>query len=146
MNGVPEPNTTWLSPTRHRTDMNSTTDTAREGRGFPARRQNLFRRSITALFGSARGRIVLSGLTAFVLFQAWLTIMAPDYRGLRFPAESPKFASHTFVSPRTFSCALLSAPWPGIGNRRQHDRGPRCTADRDDSSREALLGSKGRAA
>lgn len=77
MNGVPEPNTTWLSPTRHRTDMNSTTETARERHGFPPRRQNLFRRSITALFGSARGRIVLSGLTAFVLFQAWLTIMAP---------------------------------------------------------------------
>jgi len=77
-----------------------TANAAKEGLGFPPQRRSLLNRFVTALTGTARGRIALLGTAAFLLFQAWLTVTAPGK------------ISGGFDSQRSRHNLLITLPFP----------------------------------
>jgi hypothetical protein len=48
------------------------------------------RRALAALLGTGRGRVLLLVLAAYVVFQAWLSLMAPGKIAEGFDADRPR--------------------------------------------------------
>lgn len=75
--------------------MNSTTPpvSARSAPGgplVPPQRPGLVRLAWAALIGTGRGRILLAALAAYLLFQAWLSLMVPGKIAEGFDPDRPR--------------------------------------------------------
>lgn len=56
----------------------------------PPARLSLIRRALAALVGTGRGRILLAVLATYIVFQAWLSLMASGKITERFDPDRPR--------------------------------------------------------